>query len=88
MLTFACMSAQTWSLLCEAFADDGAPRDGFIGVHAALVDRFEMRLKQVNPQYESLQYDISDLVSRCNAMLCIGTPAWCHSYADECMVCV
>ncbi len=39
-----------------------------MSVHAALVDRFELRLKQVNPQYESLQYDISDLVSCCNAM--------------------
>ena len=62
MLIVAYVSRQTCSLLCEAYAD-GAICNGFIGVHAALVDRFEMRLKQVNPQFESLQYDISDLVS-------------------------
>jgi hypothetical protein len=29
---------------------------------AALVERFELRLKQVNPQLAALQYDVSDLV--------------------------
>ena len=75
MLTFALMSAETGSLLCDVAAE-AAPGDMFMALHAALVDRFEFRLKQVNPQFASLQYDVSDLVSCCNAMLSIAVAAF------------